>query len=322
MDQLTLDNTFGLARSRIPVTLDDFRQAIENRDNIEPVTRKKYLANCQKYYDFFVKKLEMNPAGKSYDIYRAYKRWLERTETIGVSTKAFYLNTARVVMQELYRMGKVNRDVTRGVKGFKVGTGHKRSGLQHGDILKIIQYVESLEDDNKNLRLKLWLAFLIFDGVRQIEITRLDVEDLRLASGQVMLQRKGAKGSKELIPIDPKTVSLLREYLTYFRPGSGALFKSMGNRRGKEDRITTMRIYQQVKEVFRQLGIKNTVHAIRHFFVTWALQNKLTYAEVMSMTGHKSMAMIQVYDDEIKKHSAKKKMNSFMDLIAGGQGGE
>ena len=78
--------------------------------------------------------------------------------------------------------------------------------------------------------------------------------------------------------------------------GSGALFKSMGNR--KSERISTMTIKRQLGVLCKEIGVEKGVHGFRHFFIT-ALLKKLDVRDVRKFSRHSSMEMLIVYDDEI-----------------------
>jgi len=78
--------------------------------------------------------------------------------------------------------------------------------------------------------------------------------------------------------------------------GSGALFRSLSNR--KSERMTTMTVRREMKAMFEKLGIKKTVHGFRHFFIT-TLLGSLDVRDVRKFSRHKSLEMLIVYDDEL-----------------------
>jgi len=131
--------------------------------------------------------------------------------------------------------------------------------------------------------------------LRQIEIIRLDVKDVNLADRTAFIQGKG-NDDKELIHLAPETVRALREHIKLNRAGSGALFKSLGNRR--REILSTMTIKREIGELFRSLDIDKTVHGFRHYYIT-ALLSVLEVRDVRKFSRHKSLEMLIVYDDEI-----------------------
>jgi len=71
----------------------------------------------------------------------------------------------------------------------------------------------TLESTTINLRLKAILSLLIFQGLRQIEITRLNVSDIDLKNKTANILGKG-RDDKELVHLHSIAVKVLKEYLS------------------------------------------------------------------------------------------------------------
>ena len=136
--------------------------------------------------------------------------------------------------------------------------------------------------------------------MRQIEISRLDVTDLDLAGGTAFVLGKG-QDDKEANYLHPESVKALRQYLKLNKIASGALFTSQSNN-SRNRRLNTKGIRIIVQGILARLGIDKTVHGFRHFFTTTLIKTyKGDLLEVARYTRHKSLEMLQVYNDNISQ---------------------
>jgi integrase len=233
--------------------------------------------------------------GFSRNSFLEFKRYLAGREDFSVATKNKYLATSRIFLKELYRLGIVPVEITVNIKSFNQSNRHKREGLNHSEIELLVNRIHDLPNDERNTRLKALFCLLVFQGLRQIEITRIDVKDLDLVSRKAFIQGKG-RDDKEAIHLLPQTVKTLKTYMQVNKVASGVLFKSFGNRKGT--RISTMTIKREIKALFKESNIDKTVHGLRHYYITTLLE-KFDVRDVRKFSRHKSLEMLIVYDDEI-----------------------
>ncbi len=146
---------------------------------------------------------------------------------------------------------------------------------------------------------KALLSLLILQGLRQIEIIRLNVTDIDTVSKVAFVQGKG-QDDTEAIDLHPVTVSALRDYLRQYRIADGALFTSTSNN-SRNQRLTTKSIRNILNPILRSLEIPKTVHGFRHYFVTQLVKEyKGDLLSVIRYSRHKSIEMVQIYDDSVK----------------------
>ena len=159
-----------------------------------------------------------------------------------------------------------------------------------------------LPKTHKNSRLRAILSLLALQGLRQIEITRLDVKDLDFVAKTALVLGKG-KDDKELVSLHPETISSLKDYLKSSKKVDGALFTSDSNN-SKNKRLTTRAIRLIVKSALTGAGIDKTTHGFRHYFTTKLIKNyKGDLLEVARYTRHSGLEMLQVYNDSIKRQA-------------------
>jgi integrase/recombinase XerD len=76
------------------------------------------------------------------------------------------------------------------------------------------------------------------------------------------------------------------------KSGSEIFLSSRGGRK-----LTTVRVWQIVKEIGRQVGIETNVypHLLRHSFATHLLSNGAALRIIQEMLGHADISTTQVY---------------------------
>jgi integrase len=256
-------------------------------------TRAEYKLRIALFLDFARDK-EFN-----FNIFLEFKRYLAERTDFGVSTKNKYLIASRIFLKELNRCGLLTSDITQNVKTFKQDRKHKKEGLNEAEIKLLAERIRQLPVTPQNTRLKAILSLLALQGLRQIEVIRLNVQDVDFVSKTALIQGKGMD-DKELIYLHSETVRALKEYLQANRISDGALFVSKSNN-SRNRRLTTRSLRGIVKETLKQLGIEKTTHGFRHYFTSALIKAyKGDLLEVCRYTRHRSLEMLQVYDDNIK----------------------
>lgn len=271
-------------------------------------TRKEYLTRI-KHFIHFVKLHGLN-----FNTYLEYKRYLSSIDTLSVSTKNKYLISAKIFIDGLNSLQRLPFQINTKVRGFKQSKLHKKDGLCDEDISKIVNYCSSLEPTIQNLRLKSILSLLIFQGLRQVEITRLNVIDINLKDKVAYIIGKG-QDDKELIHLHPSTVKTLKTYLQIYRVRDGALFRSESNF-SSGSRLTTKSIREIIKKVLNELDIDGSTHGFRHFFITKLIKSyKGELLTVSKYSRHRSIQMLEVYNDEIiREQDLPRFYNVFSDI--------
>ncbi|MDO8604372.1 MAG: tyrosine-type recombinase/integrase [bacterium] len=273
--------------------------------DVSETTRKEYSARIGLFLSY------VHARGFNQQSYLSFKRYLQARTDYSVATKNKYLATSRVFLRELTRRGKLPFDVTNNVKQFRQSKRHRREGLSDKEVQLLGMKLKSLPDTPRNSRLRALFSLLAFQGLRQIEIVRLDVADIDIGKGVAYIHGKG-EDDKEPIYLAPSTVKALKAYLKAHKLTDGTLFRSMGNR--KTERLSTMTIKREVGELLAELGIEKTVHGFRHFYVTELLKS-MDVRDVRKFSRHRSLEMLMIYDDEIsvkeKAHTVFKAMEKF-----------
>jgi site-specific recombinase XerD len=133
------------------------------------------------------------------------------------------------------------------------------------------------------------LELLYGTGIRVGECERLDLTDLDLAEGTLLI--RDGKGKKDrLVPVAGRAAAALDLYLREGRPGiergrgSGALFLARGGRRLG---------LQSIERLVKRLGA--TPHGLRHACATHLLRGGASVRHVQALLGHRSITTTALY---------------------------
>ena len=269
-----------------------YGESIFDTLDIQPNTKIEYQKRILKFFDF------MDHQIITRNLLLAYKQYLRDDNTLGIASKNKYLTTARIALREMYRQGLTPVDLSVGVSSFQQNLRHRVTGLTEEEVIKICNYLKEQDNSFKNARLRALVSLLLFQGLRQIEICRLDFNDIDLASGTINVLGKG-RNDKEHIHLHKTTIKALRNYSRASHAKYGPAFYSL-NGRNKGQRLTTRGLRQIIQNLFSELGIEKTVHGSRHFFTTELIKHyKSDLTTVARFTRHNSLEMLTVYNDEI-----------------------
>ena len=137
------------------------------------------------------------------------------------------------------------------------------------------------------------------------ELIDLDVSDVNLTAGVV---RCRSRDKERFIPMYPKAVKALEDYINLVRPqmialpDEESLFVNVsGERMSRQGFWKIMKYYQKKAHIDKDI----TPHTLRHSFAAHLLENGADIHAIQEMLGHASLAATQVYThasvDRLKK---------------------
>ena len=155
------------------------------------------------------------------------------------------------------------------------------------------------------------LELLYGCGIRNAELTGLDLKDIYWAQEVILVRGKGKK--QRYVPLGDAAASALREYLAErsarlaaggadkSRHATPALFVNMRlrglNKTGGEARLTTRSVGRIVKKVAILRGLSSDVHphTLRHAFGTHLLEEGADLRAIQELLGHERLSTTQRY---------------------------
>lgn len=148
----------------------------------------------------------------------------------------------------------------------------------------------------RGLRDRAMLELLYASGLRAGELTGARLENLDLDARVIRVTGKG--GKTRLVPVGTKACEAITTYLEKERPQF--VSKRTGShiflsRHGKS--LTTVRLWQIVKETAKRAGIDTSVypHLLRHSFATHLLEGGADLRVIQEMLGHADISTTQIY---------------------------
>jgi integrase/recombinase XerC len=155
------------------------------------------------------------------------------------------------------------------------------------------------------------LELLYGCGIRNAELTGMNVSDIQWANEAILVKGKGQK--QRLVPLGDAAAQSLRTYLgersarltAKVASGKGpmtpALFLSLQlrglNKTGGEGRLTTRSVGRIVKRVAILRGLSADVHphTLRHAFGTHLLEEGADLRAIQELLGHERLSTTQRY---------------------------
>ena len=196
-------------------------------------------------------------------------------------------------------------NVAKHLKGAKVDREHKKDYLTSRQVREVLGAID--RSTEQGLRDYAMLFLMITGGLRTIEVTRANIEDLRNAGDNTVLyvQGKGREEKTEYIKISAPAEQAIRAYLKArgSAPETAPLFASTSNNNHGE-RMSTRSISGIVKTRLQQAGYdssKLTAHSLRHTAVTLSLLAGRDITEVQQFARHKNIATTMIYNHALDR---------------------
>ncbi|MDD2956476.1 MAG: tyrosine-type recombinase/integrase [Oscillospiraceae bacterium] len=185
------------------------------------------------------------------------------------------------------------------VKGAKLDRGHKKDYLTSGQVKAVFQTADRATLTGK--RDYAIIALMVTGGIRCIEASRANIEDLRTAgdSAALYIQGKGKEEKADYVKLAAPVEKAIRDYLRARgeTDGSAPLFASDSNN-SKGARITPRSISRLVKCHMTEAGYNSdrlTAHSLRHTAATLNLLNGGTPEETQQLLRHTNINTTLIY---------------------------
>lgn len=297
MKELTVQENTAIQGQGI-ITEDLFTRFI-NYIDASPKTIETYTRAIRQFFKYLYLNGISQPVREDLIAYREQLRADHKPTTVQnyiVAVRLFFQWTDQ---EKLYP------NIAEHIKGAKLDRSHKKDYLTSRQVKKVLETAK--EESLQGLRDYAILAVMFTGGLRTIEVSRANVEDLRTAgdSTVIYLQGKGHEEKTEYIKIAPEVEDAIRAYLNArgaVAPEEPLFVSTSNNSKGK--RISTRTISGIVKNALINAGYnsdKLTAHSTRHTAVTLALMGGQKLEEVQQFARHKNLATTLIYAHHIDR---------------------
>ena len=207
----------------------------------------------------------------------------------------------------------ITKNVTKNVKGIRIGNEHKRNALTLDQCKLVLENV-------KNLREKVMFLLSTTCGLRANELVNIRLQDFKLKQDKICLYVLGkARDYKEdFVIVDREIYEIINEYVQDYNIFD-YLFTSTSNH-NNNGKLTTKTIRLIIKDMFKRIGLDSdeySLHSCRHTFATLAILNGKDIREVSQAMRHKSLQTTTIYLHDMEKLN-NQCTNSVTNAILGG----
>lgn len=150
-----------------------------------------------------------------------------------------------------------------------------------------------------DLRTRLVVLLMLQEGLRRVEVSRLNIEDVDFAERSMTVRGKGGHGMEtDGLPITEETWTTLTRYLAEEGHTHGPLIRNRVRRHG---RMAPATISELVREAMVDAGVKRpgdptrTPHSCRHTAAHDLLERSGDVRAVQQALRHKSVRSTEVY---------------------------
>ena len=201
---------------------------------------------------------------------RDYVRFLDNNSELKPGTKSQYLRAVK----QLYKWAATEygyEDITSGIKGIwkQDRTHHKKDALGREDVRKIAATIDRNTEQGK--RLFAMFLLCVVGGLRDVELSRANVGDIKTISGRTYLYVWGKGHDEPDAPVwlIDEVLSAIKEYLEARtdNPGPKSPLFASTSRNCKGNRIDHSTISRILKKLLKDAGYDSdriTAHSLRH----------------------------------------------------------
>lgn len=296
-----------MTNSLLPLSNDleqHIDQFIKSRDNVSPRTIEEYKKNIQ-YFLYWYKTSNQSFSPEILKIYRDYLK----DKQLSIYTINSYLNSIQRFCHYLFSLGLL--PVKLEAKKLKTPQGYFKEPLSATEAKLLLETIlESNEPELIKIRDYAIVNLMIRTGLRMISIQNADIADIKNKNGELVLYYlgKGRDSKDDFVVLTQKAVKPIYDYLAMSKH-KGVLFKSIGNRGKKSERISLRNIALIITKYLKKAGIQNkSPHSLRHTAGQLALNSGASVIQVRDMMSHRSIesTMKYVRNTDRLKNSAEK----------------
>ena len=194
-------------------------------------------------------------------------------------------------------------NIAKHIKSGHISKNFKKDYLTGSQARQILNSID--RSTVKGKRDYAMLVTMLTMGLRTIEVTRANIEDIRTKGNTTVLyiQGKGHDEKDDLIRMPQHVESAIRDYLSVRHANdlSEPLFTSTSNHNA-DGRMTTRSIRRIVKTAFISAGYDSprlTAHSTRHTAATLSLLNGATLQQTQELLRHRNIGTTEIYAHNI-----------------------
>ena len=289
-DRQVLDTITNTTEMISPINDDMFHSFMQYID-VKDKSLETYTRSLKQFFNYITVKGITEPTRQDIVQYR---------ETLKADKQPATVQLYMIAVKQFFKWtdkAGIYPNVADNVKGVSVSKGMKKDYLTTGQVKDVLSRIDT--ETVKGKRDYAIIALMVTCGLRDIEVSRANVADLRTRQNSTVLyiQGKGKDDRESFVVVPDSLETVIRDYLKARGGNSKALFTSNSNH-GKGDRLTTRSISRIVKTAMINAGLDSdrlTAHSLRHTAVTQALIAGQTLQEVQQFARHSNINTTLIY---------------------------
>ena len=221
------------------------------------------------------------------------KDFLKIRDNESTSTIAHNLTVIKSFHQYLYKQNITKKDISEFIDRPKMKKSIPKV-LSEEDIDSLLDIKLETCYDYRN---KAMLELMYATGLRISELINLELNDLDLLEGIVIILGKGSK--ERVVPIGDYAIKYIKLYLEHRNElikgdNPNKLFL---NNHGKQ--ISRQGFFKILKKILREKGLNEEVspHTLRHSFATHLVNRGADLRSIQEMLGHSDISTTKIYTE-------------------------
>lgn len=281
------------------VIIDRFLEA----HDIKPKSKETYRRALRQFFTYLSEQGITKPTRETLIAYKAH--------LIDKQLSAYTVSAYIIACRKLFQWTESEHlyaNIASQIKGQKKPKGFKKDALSVKQAQKLLIGMET--DTLTGARDYALVNLLVRTGLRTIEATRADIEDIRQQGEQAVLfiQGKGRDSKDDIVILTEETLEPIRAYISMRGQGvrdSSPLFISHSDRNYGQ-RLTTRSVSRIVKDKLQASGLDDrrlTAHSLRHTAVTFSLIGGATIQEAQTLARHSDINTTLIYAHNLDRIS-------------------
>ena len=302
MNSLTVIGSSSAAMEKQPVLTEDLYSRFISYLDAKPKTVESYTRALRQFFVWMGNNGVTQPRFEDVKAYRDELLTMHKPTTVQA-----YVFTVRRFFEWTESEG-LYPNVAGKIKGAKLNREPKKDYLTSEQAKAVLNGIE--RDTVQGKRNYAIVTLMLTGGLRDVEVSRACVEDLRAVGNNTVLyiQGKGKDEKADFVIVPEQAERAIRDYLKARGKAEPTepLFASISNN-SKGQGMSTRSISGVCKEAMIRAGYDSdrlTAHSLRHTAVTLALiANGGNIQEAQQFARHANIATTQIYAHNLEKQN-------------------
>ena len=263
-----------------------------------------------RYFLTWIIKNKVNPAKIEIPNLLGYKNYL-KNQKLSPYTIDNYLAPIKLFFKNLDRLRKY-KNIAANIKNERKLKEFTKRALTPREIKKLLNSIE--RKNIYNLRDYAMIKLIALTGMRCIETSRLNINDLQTSKNNYLINILGkGQNEKRALKIPESAANSIIEYIEQRKDPDykNPLFVNRFN-----NRLTGQAIGTIIKNKCEKAGIKDvSAHSLRHSAAVNGIKAGQNIYDIQKLLGHSSVKITELYLKSIEKENIKIKGNPVINAL-------